>query len=211
MNIVVLISGSGSNLQAIMDACAGGQIAGQVVGVLSNRADAFGLVRAAGAGIATAVIAHRDYENREAFDAAMQQQIDAWQPDVVVLAGFMRILTSGFVRHYEGRLLNIHPSLLPHYKGLHTHRRVLAAGDRLHGCSVHYVNAELDGGPAIVQGVVTVHPRDDEQTLTEKVHKVEHRLYPLVLSWMASGRLVYREGKPVIDGDGVAGPVKLLF
>jgi phosphoribosylglycinamide formyltransferase-1 len=211
MNIVVLISGSGSNLQAIMDACAGGQIAGRVVGVLSNRADAFGLVRAAGAGIATAVIAHRDYENREAFDAAMQQQIDAWQPDVVVLAGFMRILTSGFVRHYEGRLLNIHPSLLPHYKGLHTHRRVLAAGDRLHGCSVHYVNAELDGGPAIVQGVVTVHPRDDEQTLTEKVHKVEHRLYPLVLSWMASGRLVYREGKPVIDGDGAAGPVKLLF
>ena len=204
MNIVVLISGSGSNLQAIMDACAGGQIAGRVVGVLSNRADAFGLVRAAGAGIATAVIAHRDYENREAFDAAMQQQIDAWQPDVVVLAGFMRILTSGFVRHYEGRLLNIHPSLLPHYKGLHTHRRVLAAGDRLHGCSVHYVNAELDGGPAIVQGVVTVHPRDDEQTLTEKVHKVEHRLYPLVLSWMASGRLVYREGKPVIDGDGAA-------
>lgn len=211
MNIVVLISGSGSNLQAIMDACTGGQIAGRVVGVLSNRADAYGLVRAAGAGIATAVIAHRDYENREAFDAAMQQQIDAWQPDVVVLAGFMRILTSGFVRHYEGRLLNIHPSLLPHYKGLHTHRRVLAAGDRLHGCSVHYVNAELDGGPAIVQGVVTVHPRDDEQTLTEKVHKVEHRLYPLVLSWMASGRLLYREGKPVIDGDGTAGPVKLLF
>jgi phosphoribosylglycinamide formyltransferase-1 len=211
MNIVVLISGSGSNLQAILDACRSGWIAGQVVGVLSNRADAYGLVRATEAGIPVATIAHRDYPSREDFDAAMQRQIDSWQPDMVVLAGFMRILTPGFVRHFEGRLLNIHPSLLPRYKGLHTHRRVLATGDRLHGCSVHYVNAELDGGPVITQGVVQVHPADNEQILTEKVHMVEHRLYPQVLSWMASGRLVYRDGSPVMDGRKLQQPVQLLF
>lgn len=211
MNIVVLISGSGSNLQAILDACVTGQIRGRVSGVLSNRADAYGLVRAAAAGVPTATIANRDFSTREAFDAAMQRQIDAWRPDVVVLAGFMRILTPDFVRHYEGRLINIHPSLLPQYKGLHTHRRVLATGDRLHGCSVHFVNAELDGGPVIARGVIRVLPRDDEQMLTEKVHRVEHRLYPLVLSWMASGRLVYREGRPLLDGMDSPEPVSLLF
>lgn len=211
MNIVVLISGSGSNLQAILDACATGLIAGRVTGVLSNRAEAYGLVRAAAAGIPVTAISHKDYASREDFDRAMQARIDGWQPDVVVLAGFMRILTPGFVRHYEGRLVNIHPSLLPRYKGLHTHRRVLAAGDRLHGCSVHYVNAELDGGPVIASGVVAVHPNDDEQTLTEKVHAIEHRLYPQVLSWMASGRLSYRNGLPVLDGGPLREPVKLLY
>lgn len=210
MNIVVLISGSGSNLQAIMDACADGRIRGRVAGVLSNRADAFGLERAARTGIPTATVSHRDYASREDFDAAMQAIIDRWTPDVVVLAGFMRILTPGFVRHYEGRLLNIHPSLLPRYKGLHTHRRVLACGDRRHGCTVHFVNAELDGGPAIASGVLDVHPNDDEQSLTQKVHVIEHRIYPQVISWMAAGRLAYRNGQPELDGLPLAEPVRLL-
>lgn len=211
MNIVVLISGSGSNLQAIIDACQSSQIAGQIVGVLSNKADAYGLVRAQQAGINTAVINHKDYSSRDAFDFAMQQIIDTWQPDIVVLAGFMRILTPAFVKHFEGRLLNIHPSLLPLYKGLHTHKRVLATGDKWHGCSVHFVNAELDGGPVIAQSVLEVLSRDDEQTLTQRLHKHEHVLYPQVLSWLASGRLVYQQGQPVLDGQTLQRPVRLLY
>lgn len=211
MNIVVLISGSGSNLQAIMDACQSRHIAGQIVGVLSNKADAYGLVRAQQAGIATAVINHKEYPDRAGFDAAMQQIIDNWQPDMVVLAGFMRILTPAFVKHFEGRLLNIHPSLLPLYKGLHTHRRVLATGDKKHGCSVHFVSAELDGGPVIAQAVLDVKLQDNEQTLTQRVHKDEHLLYPQVLSWLASGRLVYRCGRPVLDGQTLERPVRLFY
>lgn len=211
MKIVVLISGSGSNLQAIIDACQSRHIAGQIVGVLSNKADAYGLVRAQQAGIATAVINHKDYASRDAFDSAMQQIIDGWQPDIVVLAGFMRILTPVFVKHFEGRLLNIHPSLLPLYKGLHTHKRVLATGDKWHGCSVHFVNAELDGGPVIAQALLEVLPQDNEQTLTQSLHKHEHILYPQVLSWLASGRLVYQQGQPVLDGQALQRPVRLLY
>jgi len=211
MKIVVLISGSGSNLQAIIDACQSHYIAGQVVGVLSNKADAYGLVRAQQAGIATATINHKDFASRVDFDQAMQKIIDTWQPDVVVLAGFMRILTPTFVQHFEGRLLNIHPSLLPYYKGLHTHQRVLATGDNKHGCSVHFVNAELDGGAVIAQAVIDVLPHDNEQKLIEKVHKLEHYLYPLVLHWLSHGRLRYQAGQAMLDGQVLAQPMRLLF
>lgn len=209
LNIVVLISGSGSNLQAIIDAITAGRLKARIVGVLSNKADAYGLVRAKQAGIATAVLSHAAYASREDFDDAMARQIDTWSPDVVVLAGFMRILTPDFVRHYEGRLINIHPSLLPRHKGMHTHRRALEEGDREHGCSVHYVTAELDGGPVIAQAVVSVLPNDDEPTLTERVHKGEHRIYPEVLVWMADGRLTYRDGQPWLDDKQLEAPIRI--
>ena len=211
MKIVVLISGSGSNLQAIIDACQSGYIAGQVVGVLSNTADAYGLVRAQQAGINTAIINHKEFATRQDFDLAMQKIIDAWQPDVVVLAGFMRILTPAFVQHFEGKLINIHPSLLPLYKGLHTHQRVLATGDKYHGCSVHFVNAELDGGAVIAQAVIPVAMNQSEQSLIESVHKLEHVIYPLVLNWLSHGRLSYQQGLPVLDGQVLSKPMKLLF
>jgi phosphoribosylglycinamide formyltransferase-1 len=209
LNIVVLISGSGSNLQAIIDAIATGRLKARIAGVLSNKADAYGLVRAQQAGISTAVLSHTGYASREDFDAAMALQIDAWSPDIVVLAGFMRILTPAFVRHYEGRLLNIHPSLLPRHKGMHTHRRALEEGDREHGCSVHYVTAELDGGPVVAQAVVPVLPDDDEPTLTERVHKGEHVIYPEVLVWLAEGRLTCENGHPRVDGKPLNTPVRI--
>jgi phosphoribosylglycinamide formyltransferase-1 len=205
--MVVLISGSGSNLQAILDAC--GQattatepvsIPGHVVGVLSNKADAYGLVRAQHAGIATAVLAHTDFADRTEFDAAMLKQIDVWQADVVVLAGFMRILSPSFVNALQGRLINIHPSLLPKYKGLHTHQRALDAGDSIHGCSVHFVTPELDGGPVIAQAVVDVKDDDSVETLAARVHAAEHRLYPTVLSWLAQRRLFLDAGQIYFDG-----------
>lgn len=209
IQIAVLISGSGSNLQAIIDAIARGDIDGRIAGVLSNRADAYGLVRAQQAGIPTAVITHGEFADREAFDAALMRQVDAWSVDVVVLAGFMRILTPGFVAHYEGRLLNIHPSLLPKYKGLHTHRRALEAGDSEHGCSVHFVTAELDGGPVVAQAAVAVRPGDDEGRLAARIHAAEHRLYPQVLAWLASGELAYRDGQPRFRGLALAAPLRL--
>ncbi|WHU44201.1 phosphoribosylglycinamide formyltransferase, partial [Pseudomonas fulva] len=162
-NVVVLLSGSGSNLQALIDSSAIPDSAVRIGAVISNRADAYGLQRAAAAGIETAVLDHTEFEGREAFDAALVACIDGFAPDLVVLAGFMRILSGGFVRHYQGRLLNIHPSLLPRYKGLHTHRRALEAGDAEHGCSVHFVTEELDGGPLVVQAVVPVAPDDTVQ------------------------------------------------
>lgn len=209
LNIVVLISGSGSNLQAIIDTIATGRLKARIAGVLSNKTDAYGLVRAHQAGIATAVLSHKTFASREDFDAAMMQQIDAWSPDVVVLAGFMRILTPAFVQHYEGRLLNIHPSLLPRHKGMHTHRRALEEGDHEHGCSVHYVTAELDGGPVIAQAVVPIRQDDNEPMLTERVHKGEHIVYPEVLVWLAEGRLTCESGLPRIDGKPLKAPVRI--
>lgn len=211
LKIAVLISGSGSNLQAVMDAIAAGDLKAEIVGVLSNKGEAYGLTRARNQNIPTAVISHKDFEGREAFDAAMIAQIDAWQPEVVVLAGFMRILTPLFVTHYEGRLLNVHPSLLPKYKGLHTHRRALEAGDTEHGCSIHFVTAELDGGPVVGQAIVPILPGDDETSLTERVHKSEHRLYPQVLGWMADGRLQFENGSPRFDGQSMTQPVSLRY
>lgn len=197
---VVLISGSGSNLQALIDSQGEGNPL-QIRAVLSNRADAYGLTRAKNAGIAGQAIDHRAYEGREAFDAALIAAIDVFRPDLVILAGFMRILTPAFVRHYEGRLLNIHPSLLPRHKGLHTHRRALEAQDSEHGCSVHFVTEELDGGPLIIQAVVPVLPGDSEENLALRVHLQEHRIYPQAVRWFAEGRLRLTPEGALLDGE----------
>lgn len=199
-SIVVLISGSGSNLQAIIDACAAGFIAGRISAVISNKAGVFGLQRAAEADIPTVVLDHKTFPDRQSYDAALQQAIDSYQPDLVVLAGFMRILTAEFVGHYQGRLLNIHPSLLPKYQGLHTHQRALDAGDSQHGCSVHFVTAELDGGPVVLQAKVPIFSGDDAAVIAERVHEQEHRIYPLVVRWFCQGRLQQRADKALLDG-----------
>ena len=187
--IVVLISGSGSNLQAIIDAIESGRIHGQIVQVISNKADAYGLVRAVNAGIPTCHIDHKAYASREEFDEEMRRTIDSQQADLVVLAGFMRILSSSFVQHYSGRMLNIHPSLLPKYKGLHTHQRALAASDCEHGCTVHFVTEELDGGPLLIQAIVPIINNDNELNLQSRVHAREHIAYPLAVEWICADRV----------------------
>ncbi len=199
-SIVVLISGSGSNLQAILDACKAGFIAGRVSAVISNKADVFGLTRAADAGVPALVLDHKQYADRASYDLALCQTIDRHQPDLVVLAGFMRILTPEFVAHYNGRLLNIHPSLLPKYQGLHTHQRAIDAGDTVHGCSVHFVTAELDGGPVVLQAKVPVFPEDDAALVAARVHEQEHRIYPLVVRWFCQDRLQQQADKALLDG-----------
>jgi len=209
LRIVVLISGSGSNLQSIIDACASGTIGGEVVAVISNRADAYGLQRARRAGIPTEVLEHGAYPDRESFDQALAKQIDRYNPELLVLAGFMRILTPDFVRHYAGRMLNIHPSLLPHFQGLHTHRRALEARHELHGASVHFVTEELDGGPLILQAEVPVLQDDNESRLAERVLEQEHRIYPTVIQWFAQGRLhLDPEQGVLLDNDLLREPVR---
>lgn len=198
--IVVLISGSGTNMQAIVEACQQQRIDGEVVGVISNKAGVAGLDKAADAGIATAVLSHKDYATREAYDADLQKLIDEMQPDVVVLAGFMRILTAGFTQHYHGRMLNIHPSLLPKYRGINTHQRALDNGDKEHGVSVHFVTEELDGGPVILQARVPVFEGDEASDLQQRVHAQEHRIYPLVVQWLCSGRLRLTDKGAELDG-----------
>jgi phosphoribosylglycinamide formyltransferase-1 len=187
--IVVLISGSGSNLQAIIDASTSDDYPGEVVGVISNKADAYGLTRAENANIANLAISHKNFESRESYDQALIAEIDKLAPDVIVLAGFMRILTREFVQHYQGKLLNIHPSLLPKYQGLNTHQRAIDAGDDEHGVSVHFVTEELDGGPVILQAKVPVFDGDTSDDLAERVHEQEHRIYPLVVKWLCQKRL----------------------
>ncbi|GAB6389562.1 phosphoribosylglycinamide formyltransferase [Stutzerimonas marianensis] len=199
-NVVVLISGSGSNLQALLDS-QDEKTTARIRAVVSNREEAFGLQRAQAAGIATHVVRHKDFADREAFDAALMAIIDQHRPDLVVLAGFMRILTPGFVRHYQGRLLNIHPSLLPKYKGLDTHRRALEAGDTEHGCSVHFVTEELDGGPVAIQAHLSVQPGETLESLTSRVHAAEHIIYPLAVRWFAEGRLRLAEQGAMLDGN----------
>ncbi|ACR10680.1 phosphoribosylglycinamide formyltransferase [Teredinibacter turnerae] len=201
--LVVLISGSGSNLQAIIDAQSAGQLPIEICAVISNREGVLGLERAAQAGIATRVLNHKSYESREAFDGALSAQIDAFEPDLVVLAGFMRILTAEFTNHYLGKMINIHPSLLPKYQGLHTHQRALEAGDAEHGVSVHFVTAELDGGPVISQARVPVLSSDTADTLAARVLEQEHLLYPRVIGWFAQGRLSMKDGKAFLDGEVV--------
>jgi phosphoribosylglycinamide formyltransferase-1 len=185
MKIAVLVSGSGSNLQALIDA----QLSGQIVGVISNKPEAYALKRAEQSGIKTAVIEHKCYPNRETFDEIMHQQLQDWNVDLVILAGFMRILSAKFVKAWEGKMLNIHPSLLPHYKGMHTHQRVLNTGDVLHGCTVHYVTTELDAGQALAQGVLQVHVHDNLHTLATRVHSLEHVIYPQVVEWICTGTI----------------------
>ncbi|GHT92497.1 phosphoribosylglycinamide formyltransferase [Betaproteobacteria bacterium] len=188
--IVILISGRGSNMENLMRAERQGELGdARIVAVLSNRPDAKGLRSAADAGIHTLAFDHKQYPDRTSFDAALMTAIDAHQPDLVVLAGFMRILSEGFVRHYEGRLLNIHPSLLPAFPGLHTHQRALAEGVRLHGCSVHFVTSTLDHGPIILQAAVPVLDGDDEARLAARVLVEEHTIYPRAVRWFVEGRL----------------------
>ncbi|MCP1649361.1 phosphoribosylglycinamide formyltransferase [Pseudomonas nitroreducens] len=200
-NVVVLISGSGSNLQALIDSLAGADTPVVIRAVLSNRADAYGLERARQAGIETRFLDHKSYAHRESFDAALIQAIDGFDADLVLLAGFMRILSADFVRHYQGRLLNIHPSLLPKYKGLHTHQRALEAGDAEHGCSVHFVTEELDGGPLVVQAAIPVESDDTPETLAQRVHVQEHVIYPLAMRWFAEGRVRLSEHGATLDGE----------
>ena len=199
-DVVVLLSGTGSNLQALIDSDDVKASPATLRAVISNRADAPGLQRAKNAGIDTRVLDHTAFEGREAFDAALIEIIDTFNPHLVVLAGFMRILSADFVRHYQGRLLNIHPSLLPKYKGLHTHQRALEAQDREHGCSVHFVTEELDGGPLVVQAVVAIAADDSADTLAQRIHKAEHRIYPLAVRWFAEQRVQLQEQGATFDG-----------
>ena len=194
-SVVILISGRGSNMEALLAAQARGELPVRVAAVISNRPDAGGLATAAAQGIATAVVDHKAHAGREAFDAALAACIDGYAPDLVILAGFMRILTEGFVRHYEGRLLNIHPSLLPAFPGLHTHQRALEEGVRIHGCTVHFVTPALDHGPVVVQAAVPVLDGDDEATLAARVLQQEHIVYPLAVCWFAEGRLTLDGGR----------------
>ena len=193
-NIVILISGRGSNMQSIVKACAAEVWDARVAAVISNRADAAGLGFAREQGIATAVVDHREFASREAFDIELARTVDAFAPDVLALAGFMRILTPGFVQRFEGRLVNVHPSLLPAFTGLHTHRRAIEAGCKLAGATVHFVTAELDHGPIIAQAAVPVLPGDTEDTLSARVLAQEHVIYPRAVSWLMQGQLDVRAG-----------------
>ena len=205
-NVVILISGRGSNMQAIVNA----DIAGaDIKAVISNRPDAAGLAWASERGITTEVVNHREFANREAFDAALQNSIDAYQPDLVVLAGFMRILTADFCLHYQNRMLNIHPSLLPSFKGLHTHQAAIDAGCKLAGCSVHFVTPELDHGPIVSQGAVPILPNDTADSLAERILSVEHSLYPQAVTDFVNNRLHIKDGI-VINQQPASASSKLL-
>jgi len=196
--LVILISGRGSNMEAIVRACAQERWPAEIAAVIANRPDAAGLAFAASHGVATAVVDHRSFDGRDSFDAALAAEIDRFAPDLVVLAGFMRILTPEFVRRYEGRLLNVHPSLLPSFKGIHTHQQALDAGVALHGASVHFVIPELDSGAIVAQGAVPVRAGDDAAALAQRVLTVEHVLYPRAVRWFVEGRLRLENGRAVV-------------
>jgi phosphoribosylglycinamide formyltransferase-1 len=195
-NIVILISGRGSNMEAIVDA----GLSAKVAAVISNRADAAGLKFAAQSGIPAQVVDEREFSSRGAFDAALEAAIERHSPDLVALAGFMRVLGRDFVRHYSGRMVNIHPSLLPAFPGLHTHQRALQEGVKLHGCTVHFVTPQVDHGPIIAQAAVPVHAGDTEGTLAARVLRQEHRVYPLAIRWFVEGRLAVENGVVRVDG-----------
>lgn len=209
IRLVVLISGRGSNLQAILDQAAHEELPVEVAAVISNRPGAHGLERARQAGVPALELDHKNFPDRPTFEAALIELIDRYRPDLVALAGFMRLLTAGFTDHYQGRLLNIHPSLLPRFRGLHTHERALAAGETEHGASIHFVTAELDGGPIIVQARVPVLPGDDPDTLAGRVLEQEHRLYPLAIRWFAEGRLRLDGERVWFDGKPLAEPLQM--
>jgi len=203
LNIVVLISGSGSNLQAIIDAIAANQLHANIKAVISNRPNVKGLARAQAANIPAITLDHKQFENRQRFDQQLIREIDQQQPDLIILAGFMRILSDDFVDHFHDRMLNIHPSLLPKFKGLNTHQRAIDAGVKQHGVSVHYVSNELDGGPLVLQAVIDVSKTDTAETLQQRVHQQEYIIYPLVIEWIAQQRLeminqqIYLDKKPL--------------
>ncbi len=207
IRLVVLISGRGSNLQAILDQAASGELPVEVAAVISNRPGVAGLERARQAGVPALELDHKNFPDRPTFEAALIELIDRHRPDLVALAGFMRLLTASFTEHYQGRLLNIHPSLLPKFRGLHTHERALAAGETEHGASIHFVTAELDGGPVIVQARVPVLSGDDPDTLAARVLEQEHRLYPLAIRWFAEGRLRLDGEQVLFDEQSLAQPL----
>jgi phosphoribosylglycinamide formyltransferase-1 len=206
--IVALISGNGSNLQAIVDAIQRG-LPAEIRAVISNRAGAYGLTRAKNAGIPAEILLADDYMSREDYDRALQDKIDHYQPRLVILAGFMRILSDRFVNHYLGRLINIHPSLLPKYRGLNTHQRAIDAKEAWHGATVHFVTPELDSGPAIVQAKMPVLENDTAETLANRVLQQEHCIYPLAIRWIAEGRLEFRNNQVYLDNQLLAKPVQL--
>lgn len=201
--LVILISGNGSNLQAIMDGCARGEINAEIRAVISNRASAQGLARARSAGIPTHVINHSDFQERRQFEVEMERLIDSYHPKLIVLAGFMRILTADFVNRYLGRLINIHPSLLPNFQGVNTHQRALDAGVKEHGVSVHFVTPELDGGPVIIRSALPIHHNDDAETLAQRLLIQEHLIYPKAIKWYADGRLALKNGQALLDNQPI--------
>jgi phosphoribosylglycinamide formyltransferase-1 len=207
----VLISGSGSNLQSFIDKVASGEIDLDLCVVFSNKPDAYGLKRAQEAGIATECLEHGAYPDRETFDRAVADILDGYSPNLIVLAGFMRILSPWFVNHYEGRVLNIHPALLPAYPGLDTHQRVLDAGDKWHGSTVHFVTEVLDGGPLILQGRLPVDPNETADALCARVQAQEHQIYPQAADWFGNGRIEFRNGTTWLDGEVLETPVVVDF
>ena len=207
--IVVLISGRGSNLQSIIDSITGGTLPADLRAVISNCGDALGLERARQAGVSTEVVDHRRFSDRASFDRALADVIDRHGAELVILAGFMRILGAEFVARYRGRLINIHPSLLPAFRGLDTHRRALEAGVAEHGASVHFVTEELDGGPVIVRARVPVLPGDTAEVLAARVLEHEHRILPETIRWFAQGRLALDDRQVILDGRPLDAPVDL--
>lgn len=207
--LAVLISGSGTNLQAIIDAVANGGVDGELAGVISDRPEAFGLERARRAKLPAVSVDFSGFGDRQAFDISLQSALADMNPDIVVLAGFMRILSTNLVDHYRGRMLNVHPSLLPRFPGLHTYSKVLEAGDQWHGTTVHFVTAELDAGPAIIQYRVAVQPGETEATLQQRVQAGEYLVYPRAINWLAQRRLELRGDQVYLDGDPLAEPVQV--
>lgn len=207
--LVVLISGNGSNLQAIIDSIRNEDIPAQIKLVISNRPQAYGLERARHANISTVVLDHTEFATRQSFDAALAKLIDQFGEPLVIMAGFMRILSDEFVNRFHGRLINIHPSLLPNYRGLNTHQRVLQAGETMHGATVHFVVPELDSGPIILQGKIDVLPDDTEERLAQRVHEMEHRIYPQVVRWFAENRLRLENNTVLLDGHPITAEERL--
>ncbi|EHN70375.1 phosphoribosylglycinamide formyltransferase [Aliivibrio fischeri] len=199
-NIVVLVSGNGSNLQAFIDACGNKIPNARIAAVISNKSDAYGLQRAIDADINVHSLNAKAYDSRELYDDALATLIDLHKPDVIILAGFMRILSEAFVTRYQGKMLNIHPSLLPKYTGLHTHQRAIDAGDKEHGTSVHFVTPELDGGPVILQAKVPIFEHDNAEDVASRVQAQEHVIYPMVANWLVEERLTMVDGKAILDG-----------
>ena len=208
---VILISGSGTNLQSFIDKVAAGELDLDLRLVFSNRPDAFGVERAKKAGVPTACIEHGDFEDRESFDRAVAAVLDECDPELIVLAGFMRILSPWFVQHYEGKVINIHPALLPKYPGLNTHQRALDAGDEWHGSTVHFVTEELDGGPRILAGRLRVDPNETADELMHRAQTIEHQVYPEAAGLVGSGRVVFRDGQAWIDGKLADEPIVRTF
>ncbi len=207
----ILISGSGTNLQAFINAVAGGSLDLDIAVVFSNNPDAFGLQRAEQAGISTACVQHGDFPDRDSFDRAVIAELDRFEPDLLILAGFMRILSASFVSHYAGKILNIHPALLPLYPGLNTHQRVLDAGDEWHGSTVHFVTEQLDAGPRILQGRLPIIPGESAEELEKRVQAVEHQIYPVAAGMVGSGKVSFKDGQSWVDGHPIVEPLIKSF